>query len=329
MSCFGGIWDALSVWDQLARFSEQWKLPRKTQRARPWRCITMLFWDRHWYLNRQLRMKSEYGEAFRITCCALTLVACIVMPSGNLLQRTPDHQDIWNFCLRNHMSKNLQFTDMEKYSLADRYFNPIYYILRGQTRHFRHDIRDMGPLHSWPELGDGTGTTKPENKVRWRRSRDRKKDIHAAAFTKIHHQRQDVTTWCLKVMMRHKEAALRLRGWNLTVAALRVWIIIQYIRTNKFYDVGDDKTKYERPELSRGCRTKCHHTEYALTLKKLKGKDGLIWSITRASLNTLVLDHGPIVCALRVWDLRLSTECHRARAKILHYRAWSHRGRFQ
>ena len=60
------------------------------------------------------------------------------------------------------------------------------------------------------------------------------------------------------------------------VAGLRVRTISQHIRTNKFYRVGDDETKCERPDSSPGCRIKCHHTEYARTLKKLKEKHGLI-----------------------------------------------------
>ena len=54
------------------------------------------------------------------------------------------------------------------------------------------------------------------------------------------------------------------------LAAERVPTIANYIRTNKFYRVGDDETTCERPESSPRCRDKCHHTEYALTLKKQK-----------------------------------------------------------
>ena len=60
------------------------------------------------------------------------------------------------------------------------------------------------------------------------------------------------------------------------LAQQRVPTIAQYIRTNKFYQVGDDETSCERPQSSPRCRDKCHHSEYAHTLKKLKKKHGLI-----------------------------------------------------
>ena len=60
------------------------------------------------------------------------------------------------------------------------------------------------------------------------------------------------------------------------LATLRVPTIANYIRTNKFYRVGDDETACEQPESSPRCRDKCHHTEQARTLKKLKRKHGLI-----------------------------------------------------
>ena len=60
------------------------------------------------------------------------------------------------------------------------------------------------------------------------------------------------------------------------LAQQRVPTIAQHIRTNKFYQVGDDETSCERPQSSPRCRDKCHHSEDAHTLKKLKKKHGLI-----------------------------------------------------
>ena len=60
------------------------------------------------------------------------------------------------------------------------------------------------------------------------------------------------------------------------LAQQRVPTIAQHIRRNKFYQVGDDETSCERPQSSPRCRDKCHHSEYAHTLKKLKKKHGLI-----------------------------------------------------
>ena len=60
------------------------------------------------------------------------------------------------------------------------------------------------------------------------------------------------------------------------LSALRVPRIENYIRTNKFYRVGDDETACEQPESSPHCRDKCHHTESAHTLKTLNRKHGLI-----------------------------------------------------
>ena len=60
------------------------------------------------------------------------------------------------------------------------------------------------------------------------------------------------------------------------LAKHRVSTIAQYIRTNKFYQVGDDETACERPQSSRRCRDKCHHSEYAHALRAVKKKHGLI-----------------------------------------------------
>ncbi|KAL9137306.1 MAG: hypothetical protein Q9175_001487 [Cornicularia normoerica] len=60
------------------------------------------------------------------------------------------------------------------------------------------------------------------------------------------------------------------------LAQQRVPTIAQHIRTNKFYQVGDDETACERPQSAPRCRNKCHHAEYAHTLKRLKKKHGLI-----------------------------------------------------
>ena len=60
------------------------------------------------------------------------------------------------------------------------------------------------------------------------------------------------------------------------LSALRVPSIANYIRTNKFYRVGDDETACEQPESSPRCRDKCQHTESAHILKKMKRKHGLL-----------------------------------------------------
>ena len=52
--------------------------------------------------------------------------------------------------------------------------------------------------------------------------------------------------------------------------------VAAFIRTNKFYRVGDDMTACERPESSPRCRYRCHHTADAHTLRRLKVKHGLI-----------------------------------------------------
>ena len=55
------------------------------------------------------------------------------------------------------------------------------------------------------------------------------------------------------------------------LVALRVPTIAQYIRTNKFYRVGDEETACRRPESSPRCRGTCHHTKYANTLEERRG----------------------------------------------------------
>lgn len=60
------------------------------------------------------------------------------------------------------------------------------------------------------------------------------------------------------------------------LAKQRVPTIAQYIRTNKFYQVGDDETACERPQSSPRCQKRCHHSDHAHTLRKFKEKHGLI-----------------------------------------------------
>ena len=60
------------------------------------------------------------------------------------------------------------------------------------------------------------------------------------------------------------------------LAHQRVPTVAQYIRTNKFYQVGDDETACERPQSSGRCRTRCYHKEDAHLLKRLKKDCGLI-----------------------------------------------------
>ena len=60
------------------------------------------------------------------------------------------------------------------------------------------------------------------------------------------------------------------------LAGLRIPTVANYIRTNKFYRVGDDETACEQPESSSRCRDKCHHTERACRFKRLKKQCGLI-----------------------------------------------------
>lgn len=55
---------------------------------------------------------------------------------------------------------------MEQCSFADRHFNPVDYILGGQTKDFKYGSKDVGMPKWLPGLGDGTGITKPENGVR-------------------------------------------------------------------------------------------------------------------------------------------------------------------
>ena len=80
-------------------------------------------------------------------------------------------------------------------------------------------------------------------------------------------------TWSRSRFYKNKKSAAR---HHHVLAQQRVPTIAQYIRTNKFYQVGDDETSCERPQSSLRCRDKCHHSEYAHTLKKLKRKHGLI-----------------------------------------------------
>lgn len=60
------------------------------------------------------------------------------------------------------------------------------------------------------------------------------------------------------------------------LAKQRVPTIAQYVRTNKFYQVGDDETACERPQSSPRCQTRCHHAQEAHAFKALKKKLGLI-----------------------------------------------------
>ena len=77
-------------------------------------------------------------------------------------------------------------------------------------------------------------------------------------------------TWGLNCH-QNKGAASR----HHVVSGLRVRNIANYIRTNKFYRVGDDETACERPESSPRCRESCHHTKSAQTLERLKRKPAL------------------------------------------------------
>ncbi|CAD6565571.1 MAG: hypothetical protein ASARMPRED_007334 [Alectoria sarmentosa] len=60
------------------------------------------------------------------------------------------------------------------------------------------------------------------------------------------------------------------------LAKQRVPTIAQYVRTNKFYQVGDDETACEQPQSSPRCRDRCHHSDDAHALKKLKKRHGMI-----------------------------------------------------
>lgn len=73
----------------------------------------------------------------------------------------------------------------------------------------------------------------------------------------------------------HQNKTEKMRHHHI-LAQHKVPTIAQYIRTNKFYQVGDDETACERAQSSPRCRDRCHHTHYALTLKQLKKKHGLI-----------------------------------------------------
>ena len=52
--------------------------------------------------------------------------------------------------------------------------------------------------------------------------------------------------------------------------------VATFIRTNRFYRVGDDETACIRRDPSPRCRFHCHHLKEARDLKKLKKKHGLI-----------------------------------------------------
>ena len=56
------------------------------------------------------------------------------------------------------------------------------------------------------------------------------------------------------------------------LAQHRVPNIAQYIRTNKFYRVGDDEAACERPQSLPRYRQECHHTEIALILKRVRNQ---------------------------------------------------------
>ncbi|CAF9938938.1 MAG: hypothetical protein ALECFALPRED_007931 [Alectoria fallacina] len=108
---------------------------------------------------------------------------------------------------------------------------------------------------AWPVPGAGIGTTKQENKVIQRRFGSQKTANRAAGSTKTKHMRQNTTT------------SWRSRG---------VPTMAQYIKTNKFYQVGDDETACEQPQCSPRCRDRCHHSHDAHTLKELKRRHGLV-----------------------------------------------------
>ena len=75
---------------------------------------------------------------------------------------------------------------------------------------------------------------------------------------------------------RHHQNTTSAARHHHVLTAQRVPTIASYIRTNKFYRVGDDETTCERPQSSPRCRHKCHHTENAFAFKRQKKRLGLI-----------------------------------------------------